>query len=175
MKVFNYSNETGEFTGADEARESPREPGQPLIPAYATPDQVPAVQVGNVAVFLNDEGQVVSDYRAGAWREIADNRGMYFRTADAQPETLTDIGVLPADRGLTALVPPANAKWTGKKWSVDKDKVKALQNAQILAQIAKIEAEEQPAAQRKFALDNDNSLMRAVQEKIDALTAQLQS
>jgi hypothetical protein len=82
---------------------------------------------------------------------------------------------MPSDRGLTALVPPENPKWTGKKWTTDKEKVKAQANAQIYAQIAKIEAEEQPAAQRKFVIDGDNSAMRAVQDKIDALVAQLQA
>jgi len=41
-------------------------------------------------------------------------------------------------------------------------------------QIAMIEQTEQPAAQRKFALEGDNSEMRAVQDKIDALAAQIQ-
>jgi|SRR5450830_253048 len=174
MKIFNYSNLTGEFINDDDARESPREPGQPLIPAYATPDAPPPVAAGHVAAFLNDEGQVVSDYHAGAWREVKDERGDYFRTVDAQPEYLPDIGISPADRGLTALPPPANAKWTGKKWGIDKDKVKALSNASLRAQIAIIEQTEQPAAQRKFALEGDNSAMRDVQSKIDALAAQIQ-
>jgi len=174
MKIFNYSNVNGEFINDDDARESPREPGQPLIPAYATPDAPPSVAAGYVAAFLDGAGQVVSDYRAGAWCAVRDERGDYFRTVDAQPEYLGDIGISPADRGLTALVPPENAKWTGKKWSIDKDRVKAQNNASLRAQIAVIEQTEQPAAQRKFALEGDNSAMRDVQTKIDALAAQIQ-
>ncbi|MFJ9535430.1 hypothetical protein [Herbaspirillum sp. NPDC101396] len=39
------------------------------------------------------------------------------------------------------------------------------------ARIADIEQTEQPAAQRKFALEGDNSAIRDVQTKIDALAA----
>lgn len=175
MKINNYSRATGEYLDQDDARESPREPGQPLIPAYSTPDEVPIVGVGYVAVYLDAAGNVPGDYRKGTWSEVLDQRGMYYRTADGLPEYLTDIGANPTARGLTSLVPPNNAKWSGDQWEVDQDKVKALNNASLRMQIAAIEQTEQPAAQRDFVLTGNSASMRNVQDKIDLLAAQIEN
>lgn len=176
MLIYEYDRKTGELKAEPTiAREGPNEPGMPLIPAYATPDAPLApVPKGCVEVFLAPDGTVPDDYRNGARQVVEDHRGTYYRIVDGSEFVLTEVGVAPAERDLTDLIPAPNSKWAGKKWVADKDKIKALQNAEIRILIARIEQEEQPAAQRKFALEGDNSLMRTVQDKIDALIAQLQ-
>lgn len=114
------------------------------------------------------------DYRAGAWREVSDYRGLYWRTDTGQQEQFTRLGMTPQEAGLTEQEPPKFAKWNGTAWEVDQSAAKAAHNAAIAAQIAAIEQQEQPAAQRVFALSGDASALRAIQEKIDALQAQIQ-
>jgi hypothetical protein len=175
MKIFHYSRETGELIDADTAREDPLLPGQFRLPAFATIDTPPPfVTPGHVAAYLDEQGQAPQDYRDGNWREVIDMRGNYWRTASGQPAFLDRIGVMPADEGLTALEPPQFGRWNGTAWEIDQAAKKAAHNAAIAAQIAAIEQQEQPAAQRAFALNGDTSALRAIQEKIDALQAQIQ-
>lgn len=175
MKIFHYSQATGEIIDADTAREDPLLPGEYRLPAYATPEAPPAfVSQGAALAYLDDQGRPPHDYRDGAWRELQDFRGSYWRTDNGQPEMLDRLGVTPADAGLTSKEPPPFGRWTGKAWKVDQKAAAAAKNAEIRGQIAEIEQVEQPAAQRAFALTGGNAAMRAIQEKIDALLAQIQ-
>ncbi|EIJ46443.1 tail fiber assembly protein [Herbaspirillum sp. GW103] len=174
MKIFHYSNDTGELIEADIAREDPLLPGQYRLPAFATIDTPPGfVNPGYVLAYLDEGGTAPPDYRAGAWREVPDYRGAYWRTDTGQPEVLTRLGMTPQEAGLTDQAPPKFSKWNGQAWEVDQSAAKAAHNSAIAAQIAAIEQQEQPAAQRTFALDGDPSALRAIQQKIDALQAQI--
>lgn len=53
MHVYHYHPETGEYLGASEADESPREPGVFLIPAHATETPPPADEPGFIARFVD--------------------------------------------------------------------------------------------------------------------------
>ncbi|MFJ3046987.1 phage tail protein [Herbaspirillum chlorophenolicum] len=175
MKIFHYSPETGELIAADAAREDPLMQGEFRPPAFATPDTPPAfVSQGAALAYLNDQGQAPADFRDGAWRELEDYRGTYWRIDNGQLEYLGKLGVTPAAAGLTAKAPPQFGKWTGKAWKVDQKAAVAAANAAIEEKIAEIERTEQPAAQRAFALEGDASGLRAIQEKINALKAQIQ-
>jgi hypothetical protein len=176
MKIYHYHPASGELMAADVAREDPQLPGEYRLPAYATPDMPPAfVSPGAALAYLNDQGQPPQDYRDGTWRELEDYRGPYWRMDNGQPEALERLGVTPAAAGLTSKEPPSFAVWTGKAWKVNQKAAAAAKNAIILGQIAEIEQKEQPAAQRAFALNGDKTAMQAIQEKIDALTAQIQT
>jgi hypothetical protein len=175
MKIFHYSPTTGALVESDIAREDPLLPGQYRLPAFATIDSPPPlVASGHVAAYLDEDGMPPEDYRAGAWREVSDYRGLYWRTDTGQQEQFTRLGMTPQEAGLTDQEPPKFGKWNGKAWEVDQLAGKAAHNAAIAAQIAAIEQQEQPAAQRVFALSGDASALRAIQEKIDALQAQIQ-
>lgn len=175
MNIYHYNPKTGELIAADIAREDPLLPGQFRLPAFATIDPAPLfIATGHAAAYLDDAGNVPADYRNGAWREVIDQRGEYWRTDNGLPVTLDRLGVTPTDAGLTRKEPPAFGKWTGKAWKVDQKAAMEAKKATIRAQISEIEQIEQPSAQRAFALTGDNTAMRAIQEKIDALLAQIQ-
>ncbi|WP_288408009.1 phage tail protein [uncultured Herbaspirillum sp.] len=175
MQIFHYSHETGELLSSDTAREDPQLSGEFRLPAFATIDTPPGfVNPGHALAYLNEDGTAPDDYRAGAWREVADFRGIYWRTDTGQKETLTRLGLTPQEAGLTDQEPPRFGKWNGAAWEIDQSAAKNAHNAAIAAQIAAIEQQEQPAAQRAFALNGDTSALKSIQQKIDALQAQIQ-
>ncbi len=173
MKIHNYSQDTGEAISATEARESPMETGVPLIPAYATPDAPPAAPAGYAAAFLDPHGVPPQNYKDGTWQICEDHRGVYYDTATGQQVLLTALSVSPEQRGLTSLVPGADQVWSGSGWVDDQAKLAVRNNARLRAEIQRIELEEQPAAQRAFVLTGDKGPMQVVQNKIDALQAQI--
>jgi hypothetical protein len=91
MTIYHYDNETGEYTGNSEAKESPLEPGVFLIPANATSVKVPTVPAGKVAVFDN-----------GAWTLPDDKRGTTYWSDYDTEVTIDAIGeTVPAGTILT--------------------------------------------------------------------------
>jgi hypothetical protein len=54
MKIYNYDRVTGLYTGGSLADQNPLEPGNWLIPAYATTVEPPAPQDGKVILFVNN-------------------------------------------------------------------------------------------------------------------------
>lgn len=174
MQIFHYSHETGELLSSDSAREDPLLPGEFRLPAFATIDAPPdSVNSGHALAYLDAAGIAPVDYRDGAWREVPDYRGIYWRTDTGEQTQLTRLGVTPQDVGLTDQEPPQFGTWNGQAWEIDQAAAKAARNAAIAAQIAFIEQNEQPAAQRAFVLAGDSTAMKAIQERIDALTAQM--
>jgi hypothetical protein len=51
MRIYNYHFETGAFTGEDDADPDLLEPGNFIIPAYATTKAPPELETGQRAVF----------------------------------------------------------------------------------------------------------------------------
>lgn len=94
--VYNYAPGTGFFTGATLADESPLEPEVYHIPAFATDIEPPETAARQVAIF-KDEAWILSEDWRGA---------NLYDTVTGNPALIDEVGVSPADRGLTAVAPP---------------------------------------------------------------------
>jgi len=97
MNIYNIHPQTGEYLNTGIADESPLEPGEYLIPAYATAIAPPSVLANQKAVFDGD-----------AWSVLADFRGLVFYLADGSKHIITELGVSPPV-GSTPTPPPAPA------------------------------------------------------------------
>lgn len=58
--AYSYNEVTGQYTGSDEADESPLEPGVFLLPAYSTATEPPAPQEG-----------FIRTWNGSAWTQVA--------------------------------------------------------------------------------------------------------
>lgn len=92
--IYRYHPLSGLFIGAEEADESPLEPGVFLIPAHATELPPPPVADHEVAVFAE-----------AAWTLRPDWRGTVYYTADGARHEITALGEIPPADALDA--PPA--------------------------------------------------------------------
>lgn len=124
MKIYHYNPANGAFTDESDAHPSPLEDGVFLVPAHATTIAPPASGEHEVAVFEND-----------TWTLKADYRGVkLFETATGKPAAIDELGVTPADKGLTDAVPPETpSRWDAKKqkWVDDLDALKAKKNTEL--------------------------------------------
>jgi hypothetical protein len=66
MNGYNYSPVTGEYLGSVELRESPLEPGVPLVPACCATIAPPEAQQGFAACWTGDCWELVADHRGEA-------------------------------------------------------------------------------------------------------------
>jgi len=112
MKIYHYSQETGEFFRASDARQDPLETkkaGKPvyLLPAHATFDAPPTPGAKQAAA-----------YRDGAWSLVDDYRGeSYWHQATGREVVIRDLG--PVDYNLVANHPPSGMhqpRWNGSQW-----------------------------------------------------------
>jgi hypothetical protein len=111
MLIYHYSPATGEYLGQSEAKESPLEPGVPLIPQYATDAVPPTVSGHEVAIWDGDSWRVVPDYRNVPVCEV-DGAGFFVSVKPLQiGEPLTDRLVL-AEKPVDIERP----KWSGTTW-----------------------------------------------------------
>lgn len=85
MRIYSYAADTGEWIGEADADPSPLEPGQWLIPAYATDLAPPAPAEGLARVFAD-----------GAWSLVTDHRGETWYTAAGETVRIAALGDLPA-------------------------------------------------------------------------------
>ena len=77
MNAYKYDSQTGEFMYEIQCQESPREPGQFLIPANATTVAPPGEQEGKARV-----------WDGSAWGYVTDNRGKtLYSTEDSRITT----------------------------------------------------------------------------------------
>jgi hypothetical protein len=86
MKIYNYASDTKEFIGMSDADASPLEPGQFLIPAFATVKPPPATGANQRAVY--------SEISA-AWSIVPDYRGKYFDKDNQAAHEIDGLGVIP--------------------------------------------------------------------------------
>lgn len=111
IAIYHYSPATGEYLGQSEAKDSPLEPGVPLIPQFATADAPPAVDAHEAAVRDGSAWQVVPDYRNVSVCQV-DQDGYFVSFKSMQiGEPLTD--------GLVLSGEPAGIKkprWDGSAW-----------------------------------------------------------
>lgn len=92
--IYRYHPLSGLFIGAEEADESPLEPGVFLIPAHATEAPPPVTGDREAAVFGED-----------GWTLQPDWRGTVYYTADGARHEITELGETPPADALDA--PPA--------------------------------------------------------------------
>ena len=151
MKVYHYSRETGEYTGMSEAQPNPLEPGQFLIPAFATIEEPPSPDKGET---------VIHD---GKWKSVADQRGKKYWHKETKEEYVNqEIQFTPPDE-LTDIEPPddAYACWDGKNWKIDEDKKQADEE--------KIQEDETKAA----FMDELPEAMKSILERLDELAERI--
>lgn len=107
MKIYNYHPATFEFRCESDARESPREPGNYLIPANATTVATTPADPGFARQF---------DPQTDTWATVEDHRGeVVYRKSDAQKivvDWLGDIGPDYTDQAPSS----ANDTWDGSQW-----------------------------------------------------------
>ena len=109
MNAYKYS-QTGEFLYEIQCQESPREPGQFLIPANATTVAPPEEQAGKARV-----------WEGSAWGYVTDNRGetMYSVTDSRQTSVMSNVLGEDVPEGWTLTPPPdSDNKYTfvGGEW-----------------------------------------------------------
>lgn len=116
--IYFYSAETGEFQGEGIANESPVEPGEFVLPPFATFDPVPATGEQEVALCLAEGGIVPVDGDRGAWQVKPDWRGVpLWSISTGEPVLMTLPGVAPAEIGATDIerADPTTV-WGGAGW-----------------------------------------------------------
>ncbi len=126
MKIYNYDPASGAFINESAADPSPFEEGVFLMPAHATDIEPPACGEHEIPLFANNAWTVKPDYRGVA----------LFDTKNGTHASIEDIGVTPADKGLTELAPlETPCKWDTKKqkWMDDLDAVKTKKCADLSA------------------------------------------
>lgn len=145
MEIFNYHPATGEFLGVGLADDSPLDPGNPIVPGYATPTAVPESVAGRVAVYRNENGGVPQNWQDGAWTFVPDYRAVpLFRTADGSSFELGaeygGLGDLPPF--LTDEPRPSPAyDWIVDEWVLNHEKETQQLTAAALATRANLLAE----------------------------------
>lgn len=90
--VFNYHPVNKEYVGAAQADESPLEPGEYLVPAFATLKPPPATAVRETAVFNegDDDWVVTPDYRSVSLYSTVDGHAIAVTEIGAQPDDTTE-------------------------------------------------------------------------------------
>lgn len=110
MNAYKYDSNTCEFLHEVQCQESPREPGQFLIPANATTVAPPEEQAGKARV-----------WEGSAWGYADDNRGktLYFVDDSRQTSVMSNVLGANVPDGWTLTPPPdAGNKYTfvGDEW-----------------------------------------------------------
>lgn len=110
MNAYKYDSQTGEFLHEVLCQESPREPGQFLIPANATTVAPPEEQAGKARV-----------WNGSLWEYVTDNRGktMYSVTNSRQTSTMSNVLGEDVPESWTLTPPPdSDNKYTfvGDEW-----------------------------------------------------------
>lgn len=124
--IYHYHATSGEFLEQGDARESPMQPGEYIIPAHSTDVAPPAVSAGFARVWVN-----------GAWMQREDHRGIWF-AGDGSRITVRNLGPVPAI-AVTQTPPPAFGVWNGSSWDVDTAAQAAAAAAE--AELARLETE----------------------------------
>ena len=116
MQIYYFHPASSELTGSFTADENPMEPGQFLLPAYATPITPPGTGAHQTAVFID-----------GSWLLKADWRGIpLWHKQSRALATIELLGVLPDWTEVTDLEPASKLeRFDGIKWVPNASAVRA--------------------------------------------------
>jgi len=111
MKIYNYHPDTKEYLGDSLANPNPLEPGNYLIPAHATP--IPPINTGKnqVAVFVNNEWVIKSDFRGKK----------YIKAGTFEEVTINEIGIVPEGEATTQEIQAKNQEEQEQKGQQKKE------------------------------------------------------
>jgi hypothetical protein len=84
MLIYLWNTETREYLRNQEAQKNPKRPGEYLMPANATTEQIPDIKDNEVIVWGGEHWEVKPDFR-----------GKYMVNADMIPTQIRDYGELP--------------------------------------------------------------------------------
>ena len=121
MKLYSYHPDTGEYLSITQPVLNPRSPEHPLIPAHCTQKIPPAAPAGKVAVFRNDEWQVMEDHRGEVVYSIHDKSEI----------KITELGALPDNT--THKNPESMSEWDGNDWIINFEQIKVNKLQEIKA------------------------------------------
>lgn len=132
MEIYQYDPNNGALLSSSVARANPLEPGEFLLPRFATTIAPPDAEEGKIATF-NEEAQ--------AWTMIDDDRGTWY-TATGQVLEVIALGARP-EIAVTRIEPPAPYQtFNGTSWELDTERKAAADlatlNANMEAQVAAI-------------------------------------
>ena len=123
MKVTNYDNFTGVPTSVGVATDNPVNPDMPLIPAYATVQDAPSVQAGQVAIYVDPHGVPPMNWEFGEWKIVPDYRAIpLYSVPSGEPYEIggqyAGVGPLPAMVTDQPRPSPAHG-WRDGAWVLD--------------------------------------------------------
>ena len=124
MKLYNYNAFTKEFTKATDAKESPLEKGQFLIPANATVEEPPETREGYVSLWNGSE-----------WVLTEDNRGIIvYDISTKASATVNYTGKIKS--GFTKTKPAEYDIWDSelKSWAEDTGKKTEAKKKALIAE-----------------------------------------
>ena len=105
--IYSYSAETGEYTESRIARENPRRPGVPVIPAHATLTKPPVTGAGQIA-----------RWTGASWQTVADHRGLTYWTPEGEEKRIADLGDVPPTDAVYAAPTSPLERWDGSAWTI---------------------------------------------------------
>ncbi len=149
MKIYNYNSITKQFTSAALAKDNPRDPKHPLIPANATVTE-PLEPKAGYAVCFNETHK--------KWERLVDKRGIWY-DANGDVHTIAEIGIA-SETGWTKAPPPPKP---------------LTATEQVLLDIRTLEAEISPRRIREALLATDNGWLQAQDAKIATLRDKLKA
>ena len=139
--VHYFDPATGEYVESMQARESPREPGVPLVPRFATLTVPPSPQPGYTRC-----------WRDGAWVQVEDHRGQtVYSTEDGREIVIQELGPLP-DNVTTEPRPSPFHRWQDGQWVEDTE---AAQQALLYQFEAAIQAHIDATARQRTYRNGD--------------------
>jgi hypothetical protein len=120
MIIYHYNPINGEYLEQSEARESPLDPGEYLIPAHATATPPPNAAPGFAAVWIGESWETLEDHRG---QTVYDRQTGRARVIDA-------LGPVPED--VTNDAPGMYQMWdsTEKAWTLDPAQASAAVRAE---------------------------------------------
>lgn len=146
MKIYNYSSINGEFLNEGIADTNPRDPANPMIPAFATAIVPIEPKLGS-AVCFNKVSR--------SWEYYADNRGIWYKST-GEKLNIIELGEIDVTYTKTAPLP-------------------AMPTPQelVLAEIQTLEASITQRRLREALLGVDNGWLAGIDAQIVVLRASL--
>lgn len=168
MIIYRFESTYGCLLGVGTADENPLDHQSPLLPAYSTPVDAPAVGAFECARYLTASGHVPAHHADGGWVIQPDWRAARLWSIDDGSEIeITEPNVTPSDINATVIpYPGPGYVWRDEQWKADPD---------MQHQLAEKVAERELASRQAMATADINRIKPAVdggyakQEDVDLL------